>query len=233
MSKESTNIRTFKEYVVKKIKASFMFFVSVSFVLAIILLLFELMSINNISKVKFSFRNTAMDELRDTNSPQTMINDNFLLICVNGSLQEINEAIAYGANVNAKGSSGVLRDYTPLMITTNPEAIVALINAGADVNARDVLGNTPLMYVSRSNPEAIRIFANAGADVNAKNDSGKTSLMFAAQFSSDPQVITTLLQFGADPKMVDSNGVKAINYAKDNRNLRNTETLRRLEEVSR
>jgi len=223
-----TNIGTFKEYVVKRMKTDFIFFVRVLFLLAIILILFELMDIYSIFKVKFDFRDEAT-----INNQNRRIDNNFIQLCMYGSLHEINEAIANGANVNAKSTEGPLRGYTPLMMTDNPEVIEALINSGADVNARDISGSTPLMLTIRRNPEAIRTLVNAGADVNAQNNSGKTSLMFAAQLSSDPEVITTLLEFGADPNMIDANGAKAISYAKSNRDLRNTEALRRLEKVSR
>jgi ankyrin repeat protein len=55
-----------------------------------------------------------------------------------------------------------------------------LLKAGADVNARNVIGWTPLMYASKySNPELISILLKAGADVNAKNADGVTALDYA------------------------------------------------------
>jgi len=51
--------------------------------------------------------------------------------------------------------------------------------------------------------------------------------------NSNPDVITTLLDSGANPKAKNNDGKMAIDYAKNNSKLRNTVALRRLEEVSR
>ena len=56
--------------------------------------------------------------------------------------------------------------------TSKPEVIATLINAGADVNAKDNKGFTPLMTAAmmNPNPEVIAALVKAGADVNAKNN---------------------------------------------------------------
>ena len=54
-----------------------------------------------------------------------------------------------------------------------------LLDQGADVNAKDSNGNTPLHLVSRhlaSNPEIAVLLLDRGADVNARNDNGVTPL---------------------------------------------------------
>jgi ankyrin repeat protein len=44
--------------------------------------------------------------------------------------------------------------------------------------------------------------------------------------------VTALLKLGADPKIQDNNGKRAIDYARSNKYLINTATLRELEEIS-
>ncbi len=57
------------------------------------------------------------------------------------------------------------------------EAIRLLLKAGAEVNGRDDLGNTPLHEaISALNLKAARLLLDSGADVNARNQSGQTPL---------------------------------------------------------
>jgi hypothetical protein len=178
----------------------------------------------------------ARTVLGDTNDRG---NDDFVELCASGSLLQVNEAIVNGANLNTIASGRVRhRGLSPLMAAMynpDPEVTTALIYAGADVNAKGEFGDTALMIAAgqNPNPEMIRILVRSDANINAQNNSRRTPLMFAAQFCTNPEVITTLLQLGADPNIRDSSGKKAINEARGNISLRNTETLRRLERVSR
>jgi len=158
----------------------------------------------------------------------------FVRLCNFGSLQQINEAIKNGANVNAI-SCGI----TPLMMSAsngNIEVITILLKAGADVNAKGEAGLTPLMKAvwMDTNPEVITTLYKAGADINARSENGITPLMWAAKsYYSNPEVIRTLLEFGANPKAKDNSGIMAIDYAKGNDKLKNTEAFRILERASR
>ncbi len=100
--------------------------------------------------------------------------------------------------------------------TGTPQDVQAAISKGADVNARDSLGMTALMYAAQSNsdPEVIITLLQAGADMEAKGPLGRTALMIAAQSNQNSKVIAALLKAGADVNMRDTfGGMTALMYA--------------------
>ena len=81
-----------------------------------------------------------------------------------------------------------------------PMRIKAFLELGADVNARDQYGNTPLLCVAVLNqdPRVLEILIDAGADVNAGDKTGQTAFYLAASFNKNPAVVTVLIEAGAD-----------------------------------
>src|SRR5262245_56803210 len=66
--------------------------------------------------------------------------------------------------------------------TSNAEAISSLINAGADVNAVNRDGQTPLLWAAdRGHTETVRLLIAKGAAVNAVNEYGNAALLLAAR----------------------------------------------------
>ena len=74
---------------------------------------------------------------------------------------------------------------TPLMWAAwenqNPEVIKVLLEAGANVDARDKWGLTPLMQAARKNqnPEVIKVLLDGGADGKIRCKNGKTAFDYA------------------------------------------------------
>lgn len=87
--------------------------------------------------------------------------------------------------------------------------VVTLLKNGADVNARDILGNRPLLHAARLGAaEMVRILLEAGADPNVKG-LGYTPLGIAA-LNGYAQVADWLLQFGAHVDKRSDNGLTPL-----------------------
>ncbi|HEX7021649.1 MAG TPA: ankyrin repeat domain-containing protein [Trueperaceae bacterium] len=84
--------------------------------------------------------------------------------------------------------------------TGGPQQLQAALRAGADVDARDARGWTPLMIAAaRNTREAVSVLLAAGADPNARDRRGQTPLLLAVRDNPDPAVMGLLIGAGADP----------------------------------
>ena len=83
-------------------------------------------------------------------------------------------------------------------IEGNTDMVRSLLSSpGADVNATNDRGSTPLLEAARYGHEDVcRVLIASGADLKAKDNDGKTALMLALQGDHD-QVVRVLKQAGA------------------------------------
>jgi len=97
--------------------------------------------------------------------------------------------------------------------TGNLQIMAVLYKAGADINQRDGLGNTPLEYAAEhAHTEAVKLLLDLKANVDVENKNGMTPLMFAAK-AGDIDSVNVLLAHGANPNKVDYTGRDAAGWA--------------------
>merc|ERR1712192_21742 len=89
-------------------------------------------------------------------------------------------------------------------------ALDVLISLGAEINARDAKGRTPLHVASasakgRSQLSCVRKLVEAGADTSLPDDNGQTALCVAAREGHE-ECIRHLLKNNADPNICDKGG---------------------------
>ena len=107
------------------------------------------------------------------------------------------------------------RGATPLMHAAafgNFETLKSLIDAGADVNARNQMDATGLLWAA-GDPEKSRLLIERGADVKAQSKQGRTPLMLAAMRPGNSAIVELILSKGAGIQARDRFGATALSLA--------------------
>lgn len=149
--------------------------------------------------------------------------------------QILNAIIKRGARLD-------LGDETPLFFAlTNVENVKFLLRNGADVNAKNAFGKTPLFYaVQFKDAKSVRVLLAAGANVNARYIDANTknalinfggdgsdicalehtsrSVFMHAAAHAGAEILQILSEAGADRYAVDDFGFNAVDYAIANTN---------------
>jgi len=150
-----------------------------------------------------------------------------------GTADIVAGCIADGADAHtiADGPQATALLFTAAASTPDPAVVSMLLEAGADVHARDEFRQyTPLHQAARSGtPQVVRALLEAGADVDAWAKGfnvdwgwGWTPLHLAARSNPDPEVVSALVEAAADLQAPGEesyyHGNTPLHYAGDNEN---------------
>lgn len=93
--------------------------------------------------------------------------------------------------------------------------VTTLINAGANLNATDESGTTPLMKACGSGAVgAVRALLAAGADIEARNQYGWSAYLSAVEMG-ELGICDLLLEAGADWRVINFKGESALDMARE------------------
>lgn len=120
----------------------------------------------------------------------------------------VREILRYHPKLEMRDSEG----RTPLFLAAastraSVECVRLLAQAGADVNARDNQGNTPLHKTSF--PDVVEELLKLGADVNARNKNGNTPIFTTNNMACVP----VLIAHGADLTIRNNQGETVMDFA--------------------
>lgn len=132
--------------------------------------------------------------------------------------------LAEGAEIEFKDGLG----YTPLILAAekDPEIVNALLQKGANKDAQNNYGETPLMRAYHE--ETVTALLEKGATINTQDAKGNTALIHAIQLHNTVKV-RILLESGADVTIRNQGGATALAIAQAYRN--QGEVIRLLKEA--
>lgn len=159
---------------------------------------------------------TSRSSVCSPTSPQ--LDDNLSLFdCIKlGSFESVQRLLVRDlALLNTRDN---LKSLTPLMWAIHsesgghPDIALYLIESGADINARDKMGMTILMYACQYRQRLVaQALLKLEVDLNAQDIEGRTALMYAC-LQDQVDVVREILNIGADPNLQDSEGFTALMY---------------------
>jgi ankyrin repeat protein/mono/diheme cytochrome c family protein len=89
------------------------------------------------------------------------------------------------------------------------ETMTLLLDAGADVSAKNRRGSTPLHWAIHDEAK-VRLLISRGAAVNARQVEGRTPAYLAASLGDGTAVLKLLLEQGADPRTATATGMTPL-----------------------
>jgi hypothetical protein len=137
-----------------------------------------------------------LDAGADIDRPNSEQSTPLMIAALSGNLKMVDCLLTRGANPNAAGPAGRTALHLAVRRTGSLEVCKRLAEAGADINATDEQGSTPLIEAIHSEQlDIARWLLDNHADVNAKDRQGHTAFYYAATDAAR----VMLYQAGAKP----------------------------------
>src|SRR6185436_19038986 len=94
------------------------------------------------------------------------------------------------------------------------DTVQLLLDSGAEINARAIAGDTPLLGAARlySSTNVVRLLLDRGAEIDGADEDGRTPLMYSSG-SANMHTMRLLLRRGCHIDQRDSEGRTALSYA--------------------
>jgi ankyrin repeat protein len=143
---------------------------------------------------------SEIDQAKDK-SREGLSGARLLLAIRNGDMEEVNDLLNEGVDVNAKDFKG----YSALPVAAfnnNMEMVRLLLDKGVDVNGKGYKGCTALFeaLINNSNFEMAKLLLDKGADINARTVDGNSVLIHAVS-KNKQKTAGFLLGRGANPDL--------------------------------
>jgi ankyrin repeat protein len=148
-------------------------------------------------------------------NPFTNYANNISRAAAAGNVAKVRSLLSDGNSPNQVDEDNQRAGLHEAAMNGNIQIVAILIKAGAQIDIRDKLGNTPLIYASeRDHAEVLKLLLDVGAQVDWQNHDGMTALMIAAK-NGEVEMVRVLLEHGANPTKSDFTGRDAIGWAQD------------------
>lgn len=174
----------------------------------------------NISEISDKDKKDLIEKaMNKPSKAQQKLNDKLYDAAMKGKVEQVKKLLEKGANPNSHSGR---RYETPLMAAMQSldkkqriELMKILINAGADVNARNRSYSTALHYnFYKDSVDKLKLLIQSGADVNARNMYGRTPL-----FGAREEQVKLYISAGADVNARDYEGLSALFHASVNQHM--------------
>ncbi len=136
--------------------------------------------------------------------------DPLVAAAAENDLAKVKELITTGVDANRRDENTQTTALDEAVKNGNRKIVRALLDAGAEVNARSDYGRTALMWLDEdATEELVWDLIAAGAKINLKDKEGDTALILAASWSQ-PEVLRALLNAGARVNAKNKEGETAL-----------------------
>lgn len=145
-------------------------------------------------------------------SNRKKLNRDLLDAVVMHDIAKVEDLLNRGADVNPREAE---HSETSLILATkfaDTDIVRLLLNAKADVNARDDKGRTALFFALVSS-YLFNVLLEAGADIHARDEEGNTLLLWKVSESASLGEVEKLLKQGIDPSLQNADGQSTLDIA--------------------